>query len=204
MLGRFARIFSGFRIWDTAVANVARAGVMLAALLLGWALSGFRIWGTFRVVVLDPMGNVKAVRYAPNSVVNTGLNYILNVALGGGTQITTWYVGLVNNASFTAFAAGDTHAVHAGWIEATGYSQTNRVTWSGGTSTAQSITNASSANFSMNASATIKGLFISNDNTKGGTASNTLFSEAAFSGGNQSVNSGDTLQVTYTCNAASS
>ena len=32
----------------------------------------------------------------------------------------------------------------------------------------------------------------------------TLFSTAAFSGGNQSVNSGDTLKVTYTVSATSS
>jgi hypothetical protein len=49
---------------------------------------------------------------------------------------------------------------------------------------------------------TVKGLFLISDSTKGGTTG-TLFSTAAFTGGTQAVNSGDTLKVTYTVAATS-
>ena len=67
----------------------------------------------------------------------------------------------------------------------------------------QGVTNGTTSDFTMNATATIKGLFLNSDSTKSGTAG-LLFSTAAFSGGNQSVNSGDTLKVTYTVSATSS
>jgi hypothetical protein len=105
---------------------------------------------------------------APNAVVNAALNYVLNVALGGGTQITTWYIGLVSNAGTPTFAAGDTHVTHA-WTEFTDYSETTRQAWTPVTSTAQSITNTTAATFSITGPGTLKGLFMSNVNTKGST-----------------------------------
>lgn len=196
---------AGFRIYDSAHAMVAKNLQAALFLLIRYVLNGFRIYGTFKVDFINDQGVHYKTGVAPNSVVNQGLNYILNVALGGATQITSWYVMLVDNTSFTAFAAADTHASHAGWIEMTAYSQATRVAWTAGTSTSQSISNTASANFSINASKTIRGLAMTNDPTKGGTGggSSIIFSEAGFSGGNQSANSGDTLQVTYTVNASS-
>ena len=64
------------------------------------------------------------------------------------------------------------------------------------------MTNATTADFNMTpgSAVTIKGLFLCSDNTKGGTTG-TLFATAAFTGGNQTVNNGDTLKVTYTVSA---
>jgi hypothetical protein len=51
--------------------------------------------------------------------------------------------------------------------------------------------------FSMNATTTIAGAFLTTDDTKGGT-SGTLFSVSNFtSPGDRAVVSGDTLNVTY-------
>ena len=84
----------------------------------------------------------------------------------------------------------------------TGYSQSTRPACSFGSATAADpsvITNSGSpATFSINATATVGGAFLTSDNTKGGT-SGILFSAADFgSPGDRSVVSGDTLNVTYT------
>jgi len=57
---------------------------------------------------------------------------------------------------------------------------------------------ASPATFSINATATIGGAFLTSNNTKGGTTG-ILFSASDFAApGDRSVVSGDTLSVTYT------
>ncbi len=198
-------LFGKFWLWDAASARVIKAGTMLLHHILCMVFTSLRIQGTFYVNCFDPGGKLKWSAIAPNAVTNQGLNHILNVVLCSATQITAWYMGLVDNASFSAFAAGDTHASHGGWIELTAYSESTRVAWTTVTSTAQSVTNTSTSNFTINATKTIKGLFITDDSTKGGSSgSSKILSEAAFSGGNQSASSGDVIQATYTLNAASS
>jgi hypothetical protein len=110
--------------------------------------------------------------------------------------VTTWYIGLVENAGFSAFANADTMASHAGWAESSAYTEANRPTWTAGAAASRQITNAATVDFSINASVTIKGLFIASNNTKGGTTG-TLWSTAAF-GSRVALNNGDTLKVTYT------
>lgn len=170
---------------------------------------GLTAGGHFIVECFDKDGNLKWEDTAENAVTGVGLDYLLNISLGAGTQITTWYIGLVDNSGFTTLAAADTAASHGGWTEAASgnYSQTTRPSWTPSTSSggAGSVANSSTVNFSMtNSSAlTVKGLFLISDNTKGGT-SGTLFSTAAFTGGTQATNSGDTLKITYTVSATSS
>lgn len=152
--------------------------------------------GRFHIEHYDKDGNLKAIYRVPNGIVDVGLNKILEDMFNGGTQSTTWYIGLVNNASFSAFANADTMASHAGWIEATAYTQTARPEWTAGTAASRSITNASTVDFSINATITLKGIFIVNNSTKSGTTG-TLWSTAAFASNVSAVN-GDTLKITYT------
>ena len=61
---------------------------------------------------------------------------------------------------------------------------------------------ASPASFSINATATVGGAFLTSNNTKSGTTG-TLYSAADFgSPGDRSVASGDVLTVTYTLSLA--
>lgn len=136
-------------------------------------------------------------------VVNGALNNILDVYIRDQSQTVNWYCGLVDNAGFSAFAAADTMASHAGWSESTAYTQANRVTWSPGAASAGSVSNSSVMTFSINATVTVHGIFIASSSTKGETAS-TLFGTAAFASGNQACNNGDTLQVTVTATITSS
>ena len=154
------------------------------------------IW---EVVCRDSDGNEKWREVNKNLVTTEGLNHVLSITLDGGTQITTWYVGLKGSGSA---AAADTMSSHSGWTENTDYSQSVRQTLTLGTAAAGSIDNsASKATYSINGTATIAGAFITSDDTKSGTTG-TLYGVVDF-GSARSVISGDTLEVTVTLTAAS-
>lgn len=157
--------------------------------------------GEYHVECEDEDGNVKWEETISNIVVNAGLDHALAVTLSGATQSSSWYLGLVDGATAPTFAAGDTMASHSGWSVNTDYSETARQVWSEGGVSAQSLDNSGSvATFSVNATSDIAGAFLVDDSTKGGTAG-TLFAGGAFSA-TRTVASGDTLNVTYTLNAA--
>lgn len=155
----------------------------------------FDLVGTYKVEHWRD-GKLIGVREGKNLITNVGKNSILGVYFHADTQITAWYIGLVDNASWTAFAVGDTSASHAGWIESTAYSESVRQTWGPGAASSQSITNASPLTFTMNGTATIKGIFGISVNTKGGSTG-TLWNGVAFSS-TIAVVSSDLLKVTYT------
>ena len=199
---------NGFGFGDSADALVERSngvidlpGVKLA--LSGLDIANLGVGGHFIIECRDENGDFCWEDTAENGVTNGALNDVLNVYLRNTSQTANWYIGLIDNASYTGLAAGDTISSHSGWAESVAYSNSTRVQWSPGAAASQGVTNGTTSDFTMNATATIKGLFLNSDNTKSGTTG-TLFSTAAFSGGNQSVNSGDTLKVTYTVSATSS
>lgn len=128
---------------------------------------------------------------------NYSMNDIPNVYYRATTQPGTWYMGLVDNAAFTAFAAADTMSSHTGWAESVAYAAGTRPIWAPDAAASGSISNSTAVSFAINATATIHGLFITSDSTKSGTSGN-LSATAAFSGGNQVVANGDTLKATFT------
>jgi len=147
--------------------------------------------GRFKVQHLDKDGNLKGEYEFPNGITNVGKNKILDVMFNGTTPLTTWYIGLIDNAGFSALAAADTMASHTGWAESTAYTESTRVAWGQGSAASQSITNATPAQFDINATGTMYGIFLTSDNTKGGT-SGTLWTSGAFSS-TVSVSNGDQL-----------
>jgi len=155
--------------------------------------------GVYTVECVGPDGQVKWADSFHNLVMNGGLANMNGAYLAGSAQSTTWYLGLVTGpGSGTTFAAADTLASHAGWTESTAYTGNRKAVTFGAATTANPsvITNsAAPSSFSMNATATIAGAFLCNVDT--GT-SGVLFSAGDFTGGDKSVASGDTLNVTYT------
>lgn len=154
----------------------------------------------YRVDCIGPDGSVKWSETFRNLVTRAGAGNLLDVGFGASTQITTWYLGLIGNTSYTTGPAkADTAASHSGWTEATGYSQANRPTlaWSAASTGSDNVDKAASAaaSFSINATDTIKGAFLISNNTKGGTTG-TLYSAGTFT--DRAVSSGDTLNVTPT------
>jgi hypothetical protein len=160
--------------------------------------------GVFTVECRDADGNLKWEEEFPNLVVNTGLQNINTQFFKGVTYTATWYLGLVTGpGASNTYLAANTMASHAGWTENVSYSQSARPTMAFGTaSTADPSVIATSTPvvFTMNASATIAGAFVTTDNTKSGTTG-TLFSVGNFTVGDRGVVSGDTVNVTYTFSA---
>jgi hypothetical protein len=156
--------------------------------------------GVFHFKCYDKDGNLKWEDTAKNLVVNTGLQDMNTKYFKGVTYTAAWYIGLVDNAGFSAYAAGDTLASHAGWTETTAYSGGDRATASFGTATTADpsvISNSASPGaFSITGTVTVRGAFLTNIQDK---TNNTglLFSVSNFTGGNRAVVNGDTLNVTY-------
>lgn len=159
-------------------------------------MSSMKMKGRFFVRHLDSEGRLKGAYKFPNGIVDVGMNHILDTQFHGTSAVTTWYIGLIDNAAFSALANADTMASHAGWAESVAYTESNRVTWVEDAAAARAITNSTTSDFSINATVTLKGIFITSDNTKSGTAG-VLWSTAAFASNVSAVN-GDTLKITYT------
>lgn len=154
----------------------------------------------YRFECFDKDGNLKWTEEVPNLVTTEGKNDLLTQYFKGAAYTAAWFIGLVNNVGFTAYAAADTAAQIGGtngWAEAVPYSNANRPTWTGGSASGGSIDDTGSpASFTINASATIRGAFLTSSNVKSGTAGK-LYGEADFAA-SRSVINGDTLNVTVT------
>lgn len=187
--------------------EIAKASDAVASGLIAGTQSGetAKATGHFKVECFDKDGKLKWVAENHNLVVNVGLQYMAGVALTSTTQITSWYIGLYGAGASNTPAAGDTMASHAGWTEVTPYAG-NRpaATFTAATNANPSVVtnSASPTSFSINATQTVGGAFLTSNNTAGGSTG-TLFSASDFqSPGDRSVVSGDTLNVTYTFSLA--
>jgi len=151
----------------------------------------------YHVECRDAFGNLRWVEDFPNLVTTVGKNKLLDATFKTGLTTPAWYVGLVDNASFSAYAAADTMSSHAGWIEGVPYSDATRPALTPGTIAAGSVDNsASKATFNINATLTVRGAFLVDNSTKSGTTG-TLYGVGDFAA-SRSVLSGDTLSVTVT------
>lgn len=161
--------------------------------------AGIQFHNVYRVECRDASGDLKWLEEIPNTVVNVGLNDVLNKYLKGSSYTAAFYVGLKGTGSVSS---SDTMSSHSGWSEITAYSQSTRSALTLGTVASQSVDNSGSpATFSINGTATVAGAFIATDSTKSGT-SGTLYGAVDFSV-SRSVASGDTINVTATLTAAS-
>ena len=158
--------------------------------------------GVFTIQCHDKDGNLKWEESSHNLVVNVGLQDMNAKYFTGSSYTAAWYLGLYGAAASNNPAASDTMSSHAGWTEVTAYSQSTRPACTFGTPTTAdpsvATNSASPAVYSINATTTVGGAFLTSNSTKSGTTG-TLFSAADFSSpGDRSVVSGDTLTVTYT------
>jgi hypothetical protein len=141
-----------------------------------------------------------------NTVVTVGKNLALDTYLAGsGYTVVGPFMGLISSVSFSAIAAGDTMASHAGWTEAGGanaptYTAPRKTAaWSAASGGSKALSAALS--FAITGTGTVKGAFLvfgsgavnTIDNTAG-----TLYSAGLFTGGDRAVLNGDTLNVSYT------
>lgn len=150
---------------------------------------GLKYSGRYIVECFTKDGEFKWKDDTHNLIVNSGINYLIS---GGWTP--SCYIGLLSDTP--TIVAGDIMTSHTGWTEVTGYSETVRAIYTK-TITANAVTNsASKALFSINATVTVGGIFISTVATKA-TTTGTLISAAPFATGNKSAISGDLIYVQY-------
>jgi hypothetical protein len=145
---------------------------------------------------------VQGTLAAPNLVTTVGKNYLLDNGLAGSAYTAAFFLGLISSTSYTAVAAGDTMASHAGWLEAgatnaPAYSESTRRTaaWSAAASGSKAL--SAGLVFTFTNSGTVKGPFMTTVSTKDGTTG-TLYSAGLFTGGDQPVVNTNTLTVSYT------
>lgn len=156
----------------------------------------------YHVECIGPDGELKWEDEVHNLVTNVGLDDVLEHYIKGTAYTESWSVGLINTTP--TVDATDTMASHGVWTEVTAYTEGVREDLIMGTVASQSVDNSlSKASFSINTNSTvIGGAFICDDNTKGG-GTGLLYGAGAFTGGDKTADSGDTLNVTVTCTAAS-
>lgn len=154
--------------------------------------------GTYFAECRDAAGNLKWSDEIHNVVTTAGKNDALDKYLAGSSYTAAWYLGLISATSYVSTpVAADTSASHATWAEDQNYSQSTRPAASFASASAGAKSLASAAVFTMNAGTTIKGCFLITVSTKGGTTG-ILYSAGLFSGGDKVMQSGDTLNVSYT------
>ena len=159
--------------------------------------------GVFTVTCVGADGVEKWSDTFHNLVVNEGLQDMNSKYFQGAGYTAGWYLGLVEGpGSGTTYAAGKTLASHAGWTElvpGTAYTGNRKAVTFGTATTADPsvITNsASPSSFAMLVNGTVvAGALLCS--VASGT-SGVLFSAGDFTGGDKTVDNGDTLNVTYT------
>jgi len=158
-----------------------------------------------------------ATYMGPNGITDEGKDSIFDIYFDAATQITTWYMLLIDNANFTALDDADTYdnidQAGNGWDEFKSYtdpgngdSTVTRPAWSPDPASGQSISNSTQVVFDITGSGTVKGLGLVgggvNSDTKGDHASDgTLWATALFDQGDTAVVNGDQLKITYTVSA---
>lgn len=155
--------------------------------------------GMYTVECVGADGKVKWTDTFHNLVMNQGVQDMNAQYFKGSAYTASPFLGLITGpGSGTTFAAGDTLASHTGWTESAAYAGSRKAVVFGTATTANpSVTtnSASPASFAMNATVTIAGAFLC---TVSSGTSGVLFSAGDFTGGDKFVDSGDTLNVTYT------
>lgn len=189
---------------DFALATVSRKAM---------SEGGVKMAGYLQFTARGADGRILWIECVKNLAVTQGLNDLLTNYFKGSSYTAAFYMGLINNANFSALAATDTAAKITtgapsggtnGWSESNAYSG-NRPTLTLGSASAGSISNTSSpAVFNINAMVTINGAFLATNATVG-SVSGILYSEVSFGTTRSfSGSGGETLTVTYTLTAASS
>ena len=162
--------------------------------------------GRWHFVHRDIYGNIVDEEWVDNIIPNEGIDYILNAAIHGDTQISAWYFAPFTN-DYTP-TASDTYA-SPGYTEATSeYSESTRQEWVEGAASGQQITNSTAATITAATDVTIYGAGLvgggTAPDTKGDTSGGGVLLASAALASPKSLSNGETLDMTYTITGSSS
>lgn len=176
--------------------------VTAATVMRPTGTEGARAGGVFTVTCVGADGAEKWSETFHNLVVNEGLQDMNSKYFSASGYTAAWYLGLVEGpGAGNTYAAGDTLASHAGWTElapGTDYTGNRKAVTFGTATTADPsvISNSGSpSSFAMLVNSTVvAGALLC---TAASGTSGILFSVGSFTGGDKTVDNGDTLNVTY-------
>lgn len=134
---------------------------------------------------------------AYNAVVNQGLDHFLATVFIGDAPEENWYLGLIDNISFSLLAYTDTRAVHPGWVEFLGITAP-LPEWAPDEPYENSLTDSELQVFNITADGDVRGLYLCSDSQIG--TDGILWSTAEIVGGPVEVVAGDTFKLRYTIN----
>ncbi len=157
--------------------------------------------GVYTAELFDKHGKLKWTETFDNVVTTQGKNFLLDNGLAGSAFTAAYYLGLISSTTFTAVAAADTAASHAGWTEAGAtnaptYSGTRKTAvWSAAAAGAKALSAALS--FTFTGAGTVKGCFLITTQAVD-AITGALYSAGVFAGGDRTgIVSGDVLNVSY-------
>jgi hypothetical protein len=149
----------------------------------------------------------------PNTVITEGKNALLTHGFKGSSYTAAMFMGLIEDTGYSAIAAGNTAAnITAvgggapanGWNEAPSGTCAARGTPSFGTASAGALALSSALAFAIDATDTIRGVFLMIRSAAGtaptstvGNTNGAIYSAGLFTGGDRAVIDGDTLNVSY-------
>jgi hypothetical protein len=161
--------------------------------------------GRYEIECIGADGRLKWRDVIENVVATVGKNLMLDTAFAGAAYTVAGpFMGLISSTSYTAVAAGDTMASHAGWLEAGGANAPtytgNRKTavWSAATAGGKALSAALS--YAITSTGTVKGAFLVYGTGAVATkddANGVLWSAGTFTTGDKAVVNGDTLNCNY-------
>lgn len=142
---------------------------------------GLLVQGRFpKCQIVYPSGRKLVLPTISNGIVTEALNDLLGIMFRGETQLSTWYLGLIDDDDFDELDADDSMSSHAGWVESTLYSESTRRAWDPEAAAGGILTNATAREFTITDEVTLKGLFVTSNSTKGGTTG-TLWATGLYS-----------------------
>lgn len=162
------------------------------------------IGGIFRTAHAPAGGEFGPWQVDPNRLVNEGLNYILNTAFGGASQLTAFYLApFAGNVAPAADWKGSTFKDVA--TEFTAYTNATRLPWNVTQSTAQSIGNsaalaAATLVYAAGGPYNLYGIGLLSGSAKGATA-NILAAGTRFGTPRTNQLAGDKLAMEYVLGA---
>lgn len=160
--------------------------------------------------LFDPERQAKLPPGSPidecNIVVNQGLNHLLDVHFHVATQITTWFIALTKTLGGSPVAA-DTYVLFMGTAneEVIAYDESVREAFIEGAPSGQSIDNVGNeAVFTISGDTTVigGGALVTLSTKNNNAAGPFMYSAGAFTAGDKSLDTADTLTVTLTLTAA--
>ena len=181
-------------------------------------VSAIGLFDVFEVECYSAEGELKWVDTVHNNVTDEGIEYAMSVLFYSGTQyaenggVTGWNIGLIDatpTPNFTDTAAGLPTIMSV--TEYAEYDEAGRQVLdlaAAGSSSGGTVTNSNSTAASFTISSpgnNVGGCFIvagTNAGTKDNTVTGVLYGAGAFTGGDKTVDVGDTLNVTVNVTAA--